>query len=157
MTGSGNVAASAAGGTALTGKLSTPATPKELPNLADAPPHIKALLETQFEWGFDIFALERVSQKRPLVWLGLSVLTTFNAQQSLQTDEVTIRNWLSLVESNYRANPYHNSTHAADVMQVTCLPPLCDKWYNFASKPMWKMTLVCLCCSQQLTSCVSRD
>jgi len=28
-------------------------------------------------------------------------------------------NWLTLVESYYRPNPYHNSTHAADVMQAT--------------------------------------
>lgn len=94
-------------------------TAKELLNLSNVPANIKQLLETQFDWGFDIIELERITQRRPLVWLGSSVLNAFNICQILTTDEVTVRNWLALIEANYHDNPYHNSTHAADVMQST--------------------------------------
>lgn len=42
------------------------------------------------------------------------VFTTFNI------DETTFRGWLVVIEAHYHAsNTYHNSTHAADVMQVS--------------------------------------
>lgn len=56
----------------------------------------------------------------PLVWLGLSIFERFNVCQTLNCSESTARQWLSVIESNYRNhNPYHNSTHAADVAQAT--------------------------------------
>lgn len=42
----------------------TPQTPTQLPNLTNAPPNIKNLLDNDHDWGFDIIELERVSQKR---------------------------------------------------------------------------------------------
>lgn len=42
---------------------------------------------------------------RPLAWLGLSVLNRFNVCQTLQCSETTLRNWLTVIESNYRVNP----------------------------------------------------
>lgn len=57
---------------------------------------------------------------RPLTWLGMAIFTRFQVAQVLQTDEATLRNWLTLIEANYHStNAYHNSTHAADVMQVS--------------------------------------
>jgi high affinity cAMP-specific and IBMX-insensitive 3',5'-cyclic phosphodiesterase 8 len=56
---------------------------------------------------------------RPLVWLGMTIFARFGVAQVLQTDEPTLRNWLTLIEANYHTtNSYHNSTHAADVLQV---------------------------------------
>ena len=49
----------------------------------------------------------------------MSLFAKFNACSILNCDESTFRNWLSLIESHYHPNPYHNSTHAADVMQAT--------------------------------------
>lgn len=38
----------------------------------------------------------------------------------LHCDEKIMQNWLTLIEHNYNMdNEYHNSTHAADVMQAT--------------------------------------
>jgi len=90
-----------------------------IPSLTNVPDNIKELLDNQLTWDFDVIRLEQVSVKKPLVWLGLSILSHFNVCSTLNCDEVTLRNWLTLIESNYRDNPYHNSTHAADVMQAT--------------------------------------
>ena len=43
----------------------------------------------------------------------------FEVARLLNTDENTIDRWLTLMEANYwDKNPYHNSTHAADVLAV---------------------------------------
>ncbi|KAK8766315.1 hypothetical protein V5799_006903 [Amblyomma americanum] len=55
----------------------------------------------------------------PLIWLGMSLFTKLDVRASLECDDATMRNWLQLVESHYLDNPYHNSTHAGDVMQAT--------------------------------------
>lgn len=41
-----------------------PLTPSTLPTLATAPPKIKDVLESVNEWYFDMFQLEKVSEKR---------------------------------------------------------------------------------------------
>ena len=44
----------------------------------------------------------------------------FEVAKVLHTDEGTLERWLTLMELNYLAeNPYHNSTHAADVLAVS--------------------------------------
>ncbi|KAK4300621.1 hypothetical protein Pmani_027186 [Petrolisthes manimaculis] len=81
---------------------------------------IRELLAEHLSWNFDIFKLEKISDKRPLVWLGMSLLCRFDAPDTLCCDEQTLQNWLTLIEANYHAeNSYHNSTHAADVLHAT--------------------------------------
>ena len=44
----------------------------------------------------------------------------FELPVKLQVDEATLERWLVMMESNYlESNPYHNSTHAADVLAVS--------------------------------------
>lgn len=64
---------------------------------------------------------------RPLYWLGLSILNRFNVCETLKCSETTLRNWLTVIEAHYRNNPYHNSTHAADVMQATACFLMSDR------------------------------
>ncbi|XP_021956702.1 high affinity cAMP-specific and IBMX-insensitive 3',5'-cyclic phosphodiesterase 8A isoform X2 [Folsomia candida] len=91
-----------------------------LPDIAEAPTSLQKLLETEERWSFDVILLEEITEKRPLVWLGMTIFARFGVAQVLQTDEATLRNWLTLIEANYHTtNSYHNSTHAADVMQAT--------------------------------------
>lgn len=96
-----------------------PSSSCPLPSATNIPDNIKEVLDSQLDWTFDIIRLEQITTRRPLVWLGLSILTHFNVCSTLHCDETTLRSWLTLVEDNYRHNPYHNSTHAADVMQAT--------------------------------------
>ena len=56
---------------------------------------------------------------RPLVWLGMTTLLRFEATKTLKIGDSVLQNWLTLIEANYHsANSYHNSSHAADVLQV---------------------------------------
>ncbi|XP_058807662.1 high affinity cAMP-specific and IBMX-insensitive 3',5'-cyclic phosphodiesterase 8 isoform X2 [Phymastichus coffea] len=83
------------------------------------PRDIEVLLETCWDWSFDIFKLELLSGRRPLYYLGMHVMNAFEAPSHLNCSERTLQNWLTVVEVNYNANnSYHNSTHAADVLQA---------------------------------------
>jgi len=64
----------------------------------------------------------------PLVHLAVKTLQRFDVLEYLGVDESIMISWLQLIESNYHAdNPYHNSTHAADVMHATAFFLSCDK------------------------------
>lgn len=84
------------------------------------PAVIKDLLENSLSWEFDIFRLEDMTKKRPLQYLGMNLFNHFEVASVLNCDEKTLFNWLTVIEANYHMeNSYHNSTHAADVMQAT--------------------------------------
>ncbi|XP_036062628.1 high affinity cAMP-specific and IBMX-insensitive 3',5'-cyclic phosphodiesterase 8B isoform X3 [Onychomys torridus] len=86
----------------------------------DVPPSIAQLLDNEESWDFNIFELEAVTHKRPLVYLGLKVFSRFGVCEFLNCTETTLRAWLQVIEANYHAsNAYHNSTHAADVLHAT--------------------------------------
>ncbi|KAJ7399676.1 High affinity cAMP-specific and IBMX-insensitive 3',5'-cyclic phosphodiesterase 8B [Pitangus sulphuratus] len=92
-----------------------------VPNtINDVPPCIAQLLDNEESWDFNIFELEAVTNKRPLVYLGLKVFARFGVSEFLNCSEVTLRAWLQVIEANYHSsNSYHNSTHAADVLHAT--------------------------------------
>ncbi|KAK1200057.1 PDE8B phosphodiesterase, partial [Pygoscelis papua] len=86
----------------------------------DVPPCIAQLLDNEESWDFNIFELEAVTNKRPLVYLGLKVFARFGVSEFLNCSEATLRAWLQVIEANYHSsNSYHNSTHAADVLHAT--------------------------------------
>ncbi|XP_062068525.1 high affinity cAMP-specific and IBMX-insensitive 3',5'-cyclic phosphodiesterase 8B isoform X9 [Lepus europaeus] len=96
------------------GPLAVPVT------INDAPPCIAQLLDNEESWDFNIFELEAVTHKRPLVYLGLKVFSRFGVCEFLNCSEATLRAWLQVIEANYHpSNAYHNSTHAADVLHAT--------------------------------------
>ena len=50
----------------------------------------------------------------------MTTLLRFEATKTLKIEDSVLQNWLTLIEANYHsANSYHNSSHAADVLQVT--------------------------------------
>lgn len=78
------------------------------------------ILEESLNWEFNIFKLEEVTERHPLLYLGMEIFRRFDVFNTLGVEESVCKNWLALMESHYHAdNSYHNSTHAADVMQVT--------------------------------------
>uniref|UniRef100_A0A8C8VID0 Phosphodiesterase n=1 Tax=Pelusios castaneus TaxID=367368 RepID=A0A8C8VID0_9SAUR len=86
----------------------------------DVPPCIAQLLDNEESWDFNIFELEAITNKRPLVYLGLKVFARFGVCEFLNCSEATLRAWFQVIEANYHScNSYHNSTHAADVLHAT--------------------------------------
>uniref|UniRef100_A0A8D1NSE6 Phosphodiesterase n=1 Tax=Sus scrofa TaxID=9823 RepID=A0A8D1NSE6_PIG len=89
-------------------------------SLHDIPPRIARAMENEEYWDFDIFELEAATHKRPLIYLGLKTFARFGVCEFLNCSETTLRSWLQIIEANYHSsNPYHNSTHAADVLHAT--------------------------------------
>lgn len=83
------------------------------------PAQVSELLDCALDWDFEIFRLEELTEKQPLVFLGMELFRRFDVFNTFNCDEVTFRGWLTVIESHYHnVNTYHNSTHAADVMQV---------------------------------------
>ncbi|XP_076376029.1 phosphodiesterase 8 isoform X3 [Megalopta genalis] len=84
------------------------------------PQEIAEILDRCLEWNFDIFKLEVLTDRRPLLFLGMTIMNLYRVPARLNCDEKTVQNWLTVLEMNYRSqNCYHNSTHAADVLQAT--------------------------------------
>lgn len=84
------------------------------------PQEIAEILDRCLEWNFDIFKLEVLTERRPLLFLGMTIMNLYQVPARLNCDEKIIQNWLAVLEMNYRSqNCYHNSTHAADVLQAT--------------------------------------
>ncbi|XP_007470108.1 PREDICTED: high affinity cAMP-specific and IBMX-insensitive 3',5'-cyclic phosphodiesterase 8A-like isoform X2 [Lipotes vexillifer] len=89
-------------------------------SLHDIPSQITQAMENEESWDFDIFELEAATHKRPLIYLGLKIFARFGVCEVLKCSETTLRSWLQIIEANYHAsNPYHNSTHSADVLHAT--------------------------------------
>lgn len=83
---------------------------------------LNELLDTGLNWEFEIFRLEEMTKRRPLQHLGMHLFAHFDVANTLNCDEKILNNWLTIIEAHYHTeNTYHNSTHAADVMQATAV------------------------------------
>ncbi|KAG6804439.1 high affinity cAMP-specific and IBMX-insensitive 3',5'-cyclic phosphodiesterase 8 isoform X1 [Apis mellifera caucasica] len=86
------------------------------------PQEIAEILEKSLEWDFDIFKLEILTEKRALLFLGMTIMNLFRVPARLGCEEKIVQNWLIVIEANYDiTNRYHNSTHAADVLQAAAM------------------------------------
>lgn len=77
-------------------------------------------LQNSGDCGFALFYSVHIFLCRPLIYLGLKTFARFGMCEFLQCSEATLRSWFQIIEANYHSsNPYHNSTHAADVLHAT--------------------------------------
>ncbi|VIO99843.1 35-cyclic nucleotide phosphodiesterase family protein [Brugia malayi] len=80
--------------------------------------HNALLNDTQ--WNFDILYLERISENHALSHLGIKIFERWKVHETLKCSMDLITRWFDAIEAHYHAvNPYHNATHAADVLQAT--------------------------------------
>ena len=70
-------------------------------------------------WDFNAFELGRCTNDHALVFLGHHVFREVGLMDSLGLSRATLLTFLQRVENSYKANPYHNRTHAADVLQAS--------------------------------------
>ncbi|XP_026490788.2 high affinity cAMP-specific and IBMX-insensitive 3',5'-cyclic phosphodiesterase 8 isoform X1 [Vanessa tameamea] len=111
---------------------------------------LREVLDTALSWEFEIFRLEDLTRGRPLTHLGLTLMGgRFDVCSTLECDERTLLHWLTVIETNYHAvNTYHNSTHAADVLQAVAF---------FMEKERLKMLLEPLEAAAALISAAAHD
>ncbi|XP_065836179.1 high affinity cAMP-specific and IBMX-insensitive 3',5'-cyclic phosphodiesterase 8A-like [Oscarella lobularis] len=96
--------------------------------LENASSDVRDLLVMDSYWNFDIVRLEKITEKRPLYWLGQKIFRRLNICSLLKISESTLMIWLQRIEANYHAvNTYHNSTHAADVLHSAAYFMECSK------------------------------
>lgn len=88
--------------------------PPPLPIMDD----LEAVLATAEEWQFDAFALANVSCGHALSSLGYYLFHRHDLISHFKINPVLLARFLRRMEEGYKMNPYHNSTHAADVLQT---------------------------------------
>ncbi|KAM3720840.1 putative 3',5'-cyclic phosphodiesterase pde-6 [Dirofilaria immitis] len=72
------------------------------------------------QWNFNILNLERISENHALSHLGIKIFERWKIHETLKCSMDLISRWFDAIEAHYHAiNPYHNATHAADVLQAT--------------------------------------
>lgn len=90
------------------------------PPITPPPPDVQEALGDLSAWEFDIIHFERLTQHQPLFFVGMKVFKEFEICDVLDIEETVLASWLKLMERHYhQQNSYHNSTHAADVLQAT--------------------------------------
>ncbi len=80
-------------------------------------PSMDISLPNIITFDFDIFGLAARTNGRPLSSLAFTILKNESLVADLNLDETRLRKYLSMIEKGYHDVPYHNSTHAADVLQ----------------------------------------
>lgn len=68
------------------------------------------------DWNFNTFFLNDCCNQIPLQVSGFYTFHNYNLDGVFKIPEATLKNFLKSLEETYKSNPYHNSIHAADVM-----------------------------------------
>ncbi|KAJ3290854.1 High affinity cAMP-specific 3',5'-cyclic phosphodiesterase 7A [Borealophlyctis nickersoniae] len=88
---------------------------------------VEAMLETATTYHFNIFEFARITEGRPLYFLGYHLLEYYGLIEHFQLDEFKVRAFFEQIERAYHPLPYHNSIHGADVLQTVNLLLLSDE------------------------------
>jgi len=80
---------------------------------------VESMLEKIEEWDFDIFGISELTNGRPLYFISSALFNKHDLMKKFGVDEGKFRRFVSVIEQGYNnRNPYHNSTHASDVLQT---------------------------------------
>lgn len=75
------------------------------------------ILSTE-DWDFDLVEVQRVTKNHPLVFVGVTLFRKYDLPSKFKIPTNILTNFFKVVEAAYNDKPYHNSTHAADVMRT---------------------------------------
>ena len=111
----------------------------------DEDPMVVKCLSTRLTWDdFVIFKLAKVTKNKPLATLGLRVLVDHNLPSTYDINRSSLLNFLDTIEEGYKDVPYHNRTHAADVLQA------CHYFIQVGNMKKWLTDLeifaLCIAC-----------
>jgi hypothetical protein len=76
----------------------------------------KKLIGYPEEWNFDVFRLDWQSKGKPLSSLLQYLSHKYELIDQLKIDQQCLQSFLRILDTQYGNNPFHNSTHAADVL-----------------------------------------
>ena len=99
------------------------------------------LMRTVKNWDFDVFALRKLT-KSPLKVVGIAAAREIQMfdRNDLNFDEGRFEAFLVDVCGSYCKNPYHNSLHAADVVQVGAFMYLTQRPLSHPFRPLMPHT-----------------
>lgn len=107
--------------------------------------NILEVLQKSDNHDFDVFELYSVTEGRPLYFLANYLLRKLDLVVSLNLEESQINSFLENIESSYHCVPYHNSTHASDVLQAAYMLLLQSESANtpFTKIEMFSLVIAC--------------
>lgn len=73
------------------------------------------------ELEFDMFSFKAFAKGEELVYTSVYLFQRHNIFEFLNISQTTFKRFMKKIQSGYLDNPYHNATHAADVLQVKTL------------------------------------
>lgn len=79
---------------------------------------IVAMFEKVNDWNFDVFKLRDLTDGQTLFITAYTLFVKYDLLHKFHIPEETLVGFLKEVQGGYHTNPYHNSMHAADVLQV---------------------------------------
>ncbi|KAF1323744.1 Camp-specific 3',5'-cyclic phosphodiesterase, partial [Globisporangium splendens] len=67
-------------------------------------------------WDLDTLKIAEITGNRPLMYVRAAMFEIHELHEEFRIDRIVLRNFLFMLDEGYLANPYHNSSHAADVV-----------------------------------------
>lgn len=67
-------------------------------------------------WDLDTIKIADVTRNRPLMYVTAAMFEIHELHEEFRIDRIVLRNFLFMLDEGYLTNPYHNSSHAADVV-----------------------------------------
>eukprot|EP00762_Andalucia_godoyi_P003560 ANDGO_04310.mRNA.1 putative 3' len=81
-------------------------------------PELKAFLDDNVRWDWNVFEFSHVARGRPLYTLAMAMMFRYELFEKLGLNFEKVKNFFMDVENNYLNNPYHNRIHGSDVLQT---------------------------------------
>ena len=82
----------------------------------DVSDDVRAFLGDLTSWDLDVLELSVMTNGRPLYVLAFQIAMRYELLSEISCSQQTFANFITAIESGYLKNPYHNSSHAADVL-----------------------------------------
>ncbi|GIL58439.1 hypothetical protein Vafri_13575 [Volvox africanus] len=106
----------------ITGLSGVPGGPNSIKKPPSPPPpvieEVERVLAQADSWHFDAWRLRDVTNGHPLSALGFYLIHRAGLIANLKLKPAVLARLLRHIEAGYNDNPYHNATHAADVLQT---------------------------------------